>query len=415
MIPLRYVKIDALDRPPTPQRGTVMELERAVILFLLEPETEYGPNDIATLALTWELQQGPLNSDDSKKLNRFRTAYRQLAETHLSRCNANLSGREWADMVVAARPAVAEFMAELTAAQAAQPDVIFTLHEGNLIPYPDQRASTAPPLPPRLGAQIRIIHFPVAEAPTAPPLAVPAEEQTTALPDNAVNAANRSDSLPPEPTPSTRRWAWRPRLGRVRIALLALMLPTLLFAYFWSQVDDITLADIEEMGAPFQEIPHLIAAGQRYEPGDWVRFEGKIGMIKKISREEIIVGDRTYEAPPLYFFGMPMNVSGNYVVYPGSYRHIAGNFWLDHSNALDTLPLGTLSWVGGFFGFEFLEVNFQDVASFIEQVLGVTILSTDGYRITLPEGIQPDDLLTDCESMGATVTHDSNSIEVEWP
>ncbi len=415
MIPLRYVKIDALDRPPTPQRGTVMELERAVLLFLLEPETVYGPNDIATLALTWELQQGPLNSDDSKKLNRFRTAYRQLAETHLSRCNANLSGREWADMVVAARPAVAEFMAELTAAQAAQPGVVFTLHEGNLIPYPDQRASTAAPLPPQLGAQIRIIHFPVAEAPTEPHLAVPAEEQTTAPPDNGAATANCSDSLLPEPTPSTRRWAWRPRLGRVRIALLALMLPTLAFAYFWSQVDDITLADIEEMGAPFQELPHLIAKGRRYEPGDWVRFEGKIGMIKKISREEIIVGDRTYEAPPLYFFGARMKVSGNYVVYPGNYRHIAGNFWLDHSEGLDTMPSERLSWLGGFAGREYLDITIRDMAPFYKEILGVTVLTTDSFRINLPEGIQLDELLADCETMGASVTRNDLLVEVVWP
>lgn len=422
MIPLRVVAVDTLGLPEGSKRGTIMDIERAVLLFLLEPDTLYYPNDIALLAFTWELQQGPLNAAQSKQLKRHRSAFSQMA-VHAGLGSAvQLSGRTWAGLVKAARPELAKFMKHLADTQANQPGVIFTLFEGQLIPYPDQGASTAPPLPPCGRNITRIMEFPVAEAfqPVAPELR---EEAAVATATDAVAALPAC--LTPRPSTKTkaRRRFWPPRWslirhlgqGWLRSLLLVLCVPSLLFAYFWVQVDEFSMDQIEEMGAPFQEVPHLVVAGKRHEPGDWVRIEGEVGMIKKISREAMMVGDRTYLAPTLTFFGQRMNVSGNFVVYPGNPRHIAGNFWLDHSDALEKMEPGYLSWLGGFARGTYVFCRFSDASPFCSAVLGIPVKSTGDIKIMIPNGTQLEDLLDGCESSGAKIKQDTKGLEVVWP
>lgn len=419
MIPLRYVAVDTLGFPEVSKRGTIMDTERAVLLFLLEPDTLYFPNDIALLALTWELQQGPLNDEQIRELKRHRSAFSQMAELAGLGSTVQLSGRTWTSLVKAARPSLAKLMKDLANAQKKRPGVVFTLFKGQLIEYPDQSASTAPPLPPH-GRTMRIFQFPVAEA--SPPAPAPVQaEALAAAPSNTI--PDLSANLPQPSLAKARRWSWRPhwrlpslaRRGRLLSILMVLLVPSLLSAYFWAQLDEVGLADIEEMGAPFQEIPHLVAAGQRHETGDWVRFEGEVGMIKQISREAIIVGDRTYPAPPLYFFGQRMSVTGNFVVYPGNSRHIAGNFWLDHSDALDKMEYGYLSWLGGFARSAYVLCQFSKIIPFCSAVLGKPVKTTGDREVMIPKEIQLEELLEGCEANGANIKQDDTSLEVVWP
>lgn len=426
MIPLRHLSIDLSTAPAPPQRGTVMTPDRAVVLLLLAPDAFYTPMDIARIAFTWELQQATPDPLLANYLKRFRNAYCQIALRISDSSNPCLSGREWSSLVGPALHGVAELMNRLAAAQAAQPGVIFTVAGEELLPYPDQSASTAPPLPPDRQQLVGRYSFPISEAPSATGEDQPAEDPAVLVevpaepsPVPQVVAAEpepeptRVDDPPPARAKAARS-RWSRRLTLAASVLGVTMVPAALFGYFWASLDEVYLEDIVELGAPFSGQPHFLTLTKRFEQGDWVRFEGQVGIIKKISRESIIVGEREYPAPTLYFFGERMMTCGNYVVYPASPRPIAGNFFLDHIDYLDELEPGHLGWEKGFETSTFAVTKTSAAGAFLSQVSGVDVVFVVDKSVSVPEGVQLRDIFVDCERQGGLIEERMGQVVIKW-
>ncbi len=441
VMPLRYVEIDATDAPLPRCRSRMPSLERATVLVLLHPEIKYGPIDIARILYTWELQQpgSPMNDE----IAAARLCYSKMADRRGFGSNPDLAGSVWRDMVATSMRDIAVLMEQLKRAQAANPDRIYCLKGNQLAIYPEPVANLSAPLPPRVktGCQSVLPRYesqdqesgmlrseparvasqeePVAEAPS--PVddfseavtaheAQPAAERACSDPEPAPTPAPAHAGPPPRQRSNGPRWK-----RRTLLALALLFLPALLFGYFWLNLERYTSADITELGAPDQGTPFLVVAGKRYEPGDWIYFEGQSGIIKKISRHSILIGDREILAPPLYFLGERMREGGNFVIYPGSPRHIAGNFDLEREEDLDTLEPGYLGWLDGFASTTFASLDSSEVAAFWSKVSGRDIRFTQEVSIVIPEGAQWSDLVEGCTQQGCKIEQNHDQVVIQWP
>lgn len=205
------------------------------------------------------------------------------------------------------------------------------------------------------------------------------------------------------------------QLASVSACLLcASIVPSTLFGFFWRPLDEVYLKDIVELGAPYNGTPHFLTLSQRFEPGDWVRFEGQVGKIEKISRDGIVIDGREYPAPPLYFFGERMKPSGNFVVYPASPRPVAGNFFLNDIDYLDELEPGHLGWEEGFESCTFAVTQASAAGAFLSEVSGMDVVFVVDKMVGIPEGVQLRDILADCERQGGLVEQRMGKVVITW-
>ncbi len=397
MMPLRHVAIDLSGVPRPSKRGTPMALERAVVLTQLEPQLDYYPIDIAAIALTYEAA-----TFKPAKFRRLRSGYRHtyanLGERHQLGSNPRLKGRDWQALLGSGSHAVAELMDRLAAHMAQAPGVIFTLDGLELKPYPDQ------------AVRLDLVYLPleVADKQEEPPATALAPCQPTEADTPPVTQR----SGPPASARASRTLRLWPV---VLLGLLALVCLPSAVAWYWWQLDEVALAQITELGAPFNDTPYFIANGVRYQVGDRLRIEGQVGVIRELTRDHLIVGDRFYEAPTLRFMGQPMPAEGNVVVYPGSPRHIAGNFIVNRSKDLDKVTYGYLAWGSGFRNRYQHCVDSAEVMAFWAQVRGVAYGCRGSKNLSIPEFTQFDSFLADCAEMGAQLAEEPDYIELVWP
>ncbi len=395
MIPLRYVPI-VLDHVPLPsKRGTYMALHRAVVLSQLHPSCDYYPMNIAHIALAGEASA--LNHARYQQLlTGLRLSYGNLANRQGEGTNPQLTGAQWLALLGPGLHRLAAFMAQLKQRMEEEPGTLFALSGNQIVPYPDQ--------------SVNLDHFYL----TAEARAALAEKEGSA---GLSTAPQPEDAMPlnsPQQTGtqtiSRRNLRWR---GTLVFTLMFVSIPSAL-AWYWWFPDEMVGDDIQEIIAPIEGPAYVIAAGKRYEVGDRVRFEGQIGVIRSIQRAGLKVGDRFYEAPALFFFGEPMRIEGNSVVYPGSQRGIAGNFNLVRSEALDSLEPGYLSWLGGFLDLSYICLDSAEALTFWQKVSGTPMGVTGHQTVAVPEHAQLIGFLESCNAQGARVEHDTNFIEVVW-
>lgn len=396
VIPLRYVPVPAALLACPEKMGNPMLLERAMAVMMLDPVTVYQAIDIARFIHRYD--PGLDRQARGRLVANTRRSFSELAKLGRDSTNPDLNGAEWVKLLRGNIHAVAAKMEELRVLTHDHPGVLFTLVDDQLVPHPDQSLDPIFRTPPK-----RKHHYPkrsqkrlAVEEPKAAPeplVEVPASPLAEPAPAKVLTRPNRRLLGP--------------------IALLALLLPSA-FGVYYLNLPRFGLADIQEMGAPYDEDPQLVAKGKRFHVGDRVIFEGSMGVIQLITREEIQVGSEHHDAPTLLFFGYEMNVEGNYVVFPGSPRLIAGNFWLSTTDVLDSAEPGYLSWIGGLSHYFGCTGRLSDIMGFWGKVSGRTVKTVGEQDVIVMESTQLEPFLHNLTEKGFMVNDQKDVLEVKW-